>query len=115
MERTRGWSIAATVSGGGGLEQLVDHLHRRSLRDLRERADLEDLLEPVLGGFALVALPRHESEQVPALAFGHRLGRAVGVRSPRGSGLTIAARARRWRVASRRARGSRSRSTRSGA
>src|ERR1044072_8804432 len=84
MERTRGWSIPATVSGGGGLEQLVDHLHRGGLRDLRERADLEDLLEPILRGFALVALPRHYAEQVPALAFGHRLGRAGAGGAPRG-------------------------------
>src|ERR1041384_3105134 len=105
MERTRGWSIPATVSGGGGLEQLVDHLHRGGLRDLRERADLEDLLEPILRGFALVALPRHYAEQVPALAFGHRLGRAVAGGAPRGPGPAIAARARRRRLIPRKARG----------
>src|SRR5207248_1415640 len=36
--------------------------------------DLEDVLEPILRSFALVALARHDAEQVPALAFGHRLG-----------------------------------------
>src|ERR1051325_4437934 len=114
MERTRGWSIPATVSGGGGLEQLVDHLHRGGLRDLRERADLEDLLEPILRGFALVALPRHYAEQVPALAFGHRLGRAVAGGAPRGPGPAIAARARRRGFIPRTARGRGGGGTRSG-
>src|SRR5262245_59442805 len=70
----RGWSIAATVSGGGGLEKLVDHPRRSRLRDLGEGRDIEELFEPVLRSFALVALPRHDAEQVPALGLGHRLG-----------------------------------------
>src|SRR5262245_13107979 len=69
----RGWSIAATVSGGGGLEQLVDHPRRCSLRDLGEGRDLKEFFQSILGGFTLVALSRHDAEQVPALRLGHRL------------------------------------------
>src|ERR1044071_10151808 len=90
MERTRGWSIPATVSGGGDLEQLGDTLDRGGLCDLGQSRDFEDLLETILRGFALIPLPRHDAEKVPALAFGHRFdavpslrrsGRRAGARS----------------------------------
>jgi hypothetical protein len=57
------------VAGGARLEQLVDHLGRRDLRDLGERRDLEEILQALLRGFLLVALPRQDAEQVPTLGF----------------------------------------------
>src|SRR6266705_529974 len=72
-------SISASVSGGGG-EELVDHLGRLGLRDFGEPLDLEEILEALFGGFALVALPRKNPEQVPALGLGHGFA-AVACRS----------------------------------
>src|SRR5438876_9436180 len=70
-------SISASVSGGGG-EKLVNHLGRLGLQDLGEPLDLEEVLEALLGRFALIALTGKNPEQVPALGLGHRFGAVAG-------------------------------------
>src|SRR5258708_1617241 len=91
----RGSSMSIAPVPGGGGQESVDHLRRCGLADLGERGDLEEVLETFLGGFALIALPGHEPEQVPALGLAHRLhtipslgrpGRRVAMRPCRRGG-----------------------------
>src|SRR5438876_172620 len=89
----RGSSMSIAPVPGGGGQKSVDHLRRGGLADLRERRNLEEVLQALLGRFALVALPRHQSEQVSALGLAHRLD---GVRCLRWPGGRVATRSH-WR------------------
>ena len=62
------------LSTASGYQFSVTLATDGSFGDHREPFDLEEILEALLGGFALVALAGKNPEQVPALSFGHGLG-----------------------------------------
>src|SRR6266581_210624 len=105
-------SIATGLCAGGGVQDLIDHLRGGRFRDLGQRADFENLLEAILGGFTLIPLAVHQAEQVPALAIAHRLGTVARGCGP---GRAIAARARRGRYRTSMKRRARRLGTHSGA
>src|SRR5437667_11397811 len=74
-------SMSTSPTFGGGGQELVDHLRRGSLGDGGEPLDLEEVLEVLLGRFALVALTGENPEQVSTLGLRHRfvaVGRCSG-------------------------------------